>query len=114
MGPSPLLTAAETTEDEDSEAVGEEGSTIMALPFPFSCTEQMVGEARLLVVLVVVVLLPLVQAVPAAVANEGAALLTAAAAAADEEAGTAPAVGAPAPAPELPVVPTEMGLVIFM
>lgn len=95
MGPKLLLTAPDTTEDEDSEASGEEGSTTMALPF--SCTEQMVGEARLLVVLVVVVLLPLVQAVTDA---EVAPLLTAAA---DEAAGTPPAP-----------VPTVMGLVIFM
>jgi len=68
------------------------------MALPFSCTEQMVGEARLLVVLVVVVLLPLVHAV----ADDEVAPLPLTATA-DEDAGTPPAP-----------VPTVIGLVIFM
>lgn len=118
MGPKPLFTAAETTEDEDSEADGEAGSTIM--PFPFSCTEQIEGEPKLLAVLLVVVLVvvqlmlvlllePLVEAI--AVATRAPALLTATA---DEDGGTA-AAAPPAPVVDPPVAaPTAMGLVIFM
>lgn len=115
MGPKPLFTAAETTEDEDSEADGEDGSTSM--PVPFSCTEQMEGEPRLLVVLLVVVLvvvqLMLVLLLEILVeATRGPALLTATA---DEDAGTA-AAAPPAPVvdPAPVAVPTAMGLVIFM